>query len=130
MNAHPWLGTSATVEAVVGQEDTALSLRSGDVNVLGTPRLLAWLEEATFEVMSELVPAEHTTVGSHIDIRHRRPTPVGAQVVCMATVVSVDGARVECDVVAHHVTENGERVEDIARGTITRVIVDRQTFGS
>jgi fluoroacetyl-CoA thioesterase len=130
MGAHPWIGASATVQAVVHQHDTAVSLRSGDVNVLGTPRLVAWLEEATFGVLHELVSAEHTTVGTRIDVRHRRPTPLGAEVVCLATIVSVEGTQVVCEVVAHHVTEDGDRVEDIARGTITRAIVDRHNFGS
>ncbi len=129
MDGHPWLGASAEVRAVVDQHDTALALGSGDVQALGTPRLLAWLEKATFETVHELVSSEQTSVGTHVNVRHRRPTPVGAQVVCQAKVVAVDGSRVEYDVVAHQVDSDGERVEEIARGTMTRVVVDRRTFG-
>ncbi|MFI5100538.1 MAG: hypothetical protein ACHQE5_08495 [Actinomycetes bacterium] len=35
------------LEFVVGEPDTAVALGSGDVPVLATPRLLAWLEAAT-----------------------------------------------------------------------------------
>ena len=43
---------SASVTHVVGPDDTAAALGSGDLPVLGTPRLLAWCEEATVAAAS------------------------------------------------------------------------------
>ena len=38
---------TATLRFTVGEDDTALAVGSGALPVLGTPRLLAWLEAAT-----------------------------------------------------------------------------------
>ena len=40
-------GLEATQEHVVAENDTAAAVGSGDLPVLGTPRLLAWCEAAT-----------------------------------------------------------------------------------
>ena len=123
------LGAQGSAELVVSAYDTAIALRSGDVPVLGTPRLLALLEEATCEALRGALSAHRTSVGVAVDISHRRATPVGARVVAHASVVSTDKDRVVFEVHADHETPTGECVEDVARGRITRAIVDRDSFG-
>ena len=44
----------AELTFVVSERDTAVALGSGDVEVLGTPRLLAWLEAATLAAAADL----------------------------------------------------------------------------
>ena len=122
------IGAEGAAELLVSPEDTAIALGSGDVPVLGTPRLLALLEEATCEAVRGDLTADRTTVGSAVELSHRRPTPVGARVIARARVESRDGAQVVFEVHADHETAAGERVEMIARGRITRVIVDRGAF--
>ena len=122
------IGAEGTAELIVSPEDTAIALGSGDVPVLGTPRLLALLEEAACEALRGALPTDRTTVGSAVELSHRRPTPVGARVIAHARVASRDGAQVVFDVHADHETAAGERVEMIARGRITRVVVDRGSF--
>ena len=122
------IGAEGAAELLVSPEDTAIALGSGDVPVLGTPRLLALLEEATCEAVRGALTADRTTVGSAVELSHRRPTPVGARVIARARVESRDGAQVVFEVHADHETAAGERVEMIARGRITRVIVDRGAF--
>ena len=128
MNDSIEIGAEGTAELIVSPEDTAIALGSGDVPVLGTPRLLALLEEATCEALRGALPTDRTTVGSAVELSHRRPTPVGARVIAHARVASRDGAQVVFDVHADHETAAGERVEMIARGRITRVVVDRGSF--
>ena len=65
--------------------DTATALGSGDVDVLGTPRLLAWLEAATVEAARPHLGPGQTSVGTAVRIRHRRPTPVGGTVTVEAS---------------------------------------------
>ena len=55
-------GLAAKVVLKVGEEDTAVALRSGEVPVLATPRLIALCEEAALEAVAGLVPDGHTTV--------------------------------------------------------------------
>ena len=47
-------GASATVVHLVGSGDTARALGSGDLDVLGTPRLVAWCEQATVAALGAL----------------------------------------------------------------------------
>ena len=66
-------GVSAVVEMVVGEADTAIALRSGDVPVLGTPRLLALVEEASMMAVAGRLPPGHTTVGIRVQLDHLHP---------------------------------------------------------
>lgn len=122
------LGLQGSVEMVVTPQDTAIALRSGDVPVLATPRLIALLEEATCEALRGHVEPHHTSVGTAIQIVHRRPSSIGARVTAHAQVASVEGSRIVFDVRADHETAAGDVVESIARGHITRVVVDRDSF--
>lgn len=123
------VGTSGAAQLTVTAQDTAIALRSGDVPVLATPRLIALMEEATCEALSGSLDPHLTSVGTAVEVVHRRPTPLGARVHARARVASVEGSRIVFDVTADHETVAGERVESIARGQITRVIVDRDAFG-
>ena len=58
--------------------DTAVALGSGDVPVLATPRLIAWMEAATVRAVAAFLKTGQTTVGTAIRIEHRRPTRVEA----------------------------------------------------
>jgi fluoroacetyl-CoA thioesterase len=118
----PRPGASATVEAVVGQEDTALALGSGDVPVLGTPRVLALAERATLAAVAGLLESGETTVGAHVELDHRRPSFVGARVRVEATLSQVSGRRLTFE---FRVTEAGRVV---AAGSVSRVVVRRERF--
>lgn len=115
-------GRAAEVAHTVGLQDTAVALSSGDVGALGTPRLVAWLEEATCLALAPEVPAGWTSVGVRVEVDHQRASAVGAEVLASARVVSIDGSRVIFEV---HARE-GEK--QIARGMVTRAIVDKQGF--
>ncbi|MEV4276684.1 thioesterase family protein [Actinoplanes xinjiangensis] len=115
-------GLSARVELTVTDADTAQSLGSGDVPVLGTPRLLALAEAATVAATARQIPGGITTVGSRADVEHRAPTPVGRRVIAQATLTKVDGHRLLFDVTVH----DGDIL--VAEVRIERVVLDRQRF--
>ncbi len=119
-------GLSATLERTVTDEDTAASVGSGELPVLGTPRLLAWCEAATCAAVDESLTERQTSVGSRISLEHLAASPVGQRLSVTATVVYVDGRLVRFEVVASHTGD--EKV--IAHGEVTRVVVDRQRFMS
>ena len=123
-------GSRGAAEMVVGPADTAQALGSGDVAVLGTPRLVALLEQATCDALSGALTPDQTSVGSRVDVVHRRPTPIGARVHASATVIEVDESAVLFEVQADHRLDSGEVAERIMVGTITRVVVDRDAFAS
>ncbi|MGH3508080.1 MAG: thioesterase family protein [Nocardioidaceae bacterium] len=108
---------------VVEAHDTAAALGSGDLAVLGTPRLVAWLEEATCDAVAEAVGPTQTTVGTRVAVEHLKASPVGAQISLTATIRHVDGRLVRFEVVA----EDADGVL-VGHGEITRVRVDRERF--
>lgn len=122
------VGRQGRAEWKVTDADTAIALGSGDVPVLATPRLIALLEAATCAALDGQLQGDQTSVGTRVDVAHRRPTPRGARVDARATVISVDETRIMFDVTADHQESSGHRVEAICRGTITRVVVDRSSF--
>ena len=107
----------------VTDADTAAALGSGDVPVLATPRLIAWMEAATVRAAAAFLTGQ-TTVGTAIRIEHRRATPVGGSVEITATPSrNAAGSRLTFDVQA--IGGSGQLVP---AGQIDRAIVDRQRF--
>ena len=115
-------GLTARVALTVTDADTAQSLGSGDVPVLGTPRVLALAEAATVAATARLIPGGLTTVGTRAQVEHRAPTPVGRQVTANATLIEVDGRRLTFEVTVH----DGETLAAEVR--VERVLVDRGEF--
>jgi fluoroacetyl-CoA thioesterase len=110
------------VRLTVTQADTAEALGSGDLPVLGTPRLVALLEEAAVAVAKARLEEGQTTVGTRIDLQHLAPSAIGAVVEAHAELVEAEGRRLRFEVRA-----TMDDVE-IARGTHERAIVDAARF--
>lgn len=115
-------GSSGSAALVVSDADTALALGSGDVSVLGTPRVVALCEEAAVAAIVEFLPDGATSVGTNVTIDHLVATSVGATVAATVVVTRVDGRKVSFTLI---VREGGEVV---AEGTHTRVVVDKDRF--
>ena len=73
-------GLTAQVELTVTDADTAQAVGSGDVPVLGTPRVLALAEAATVAATAVGMPPGSTTVGTRVELEHLAPTVVGRTV--------------------------------------------------
>ncbi|MGZ4592735.1 MAG: thioesterase family protein [Actinomycetes bacterium] len=116
------VGARASLVREVGAGDTARALGSGDLEVLATPRLLAWCEAATLAAVGALEP-DRSTVGTRVELEHLRASAVGQQVELAAELVHVDGRLLRFEVAA--VDGSGVLV---GRAVITRVLVDRQRF--
>jgi hypothetical protein len=70
-------GLRATVRHVVTEADTAIKAGSGDVPVLGTPRLLALAEAACVAALEPHLDPGMTSVGTRVALEHRRASPAG-----------------------------------------------------
>lgn len=117
-----WLGARARVELTVTDADTAQALGSGDVPVLGTPRVLALAEAATVLATATRLPPGATTVGTRVELDHRTASAVGRTVAAEARLAKVDGRRLVFEVVVRDGTEV------VAEGRVERVLVDRHRF--
>ncbi|MFI7435410.1 thioesterase family protein [Micromonospora haikouensis] len=118
-------GRAARVELTVTDADTALAVGSGDVAVLGTPRVVALAEAATVAATAGALPPDGTTVGTRVELDHLAPTPVGRTVVALARLTDVDGRRL-----GFEVTVTDDAGQSVARGRVERVLVDRRRFAA
>ena len=118
----PEPGLEATVTATVTDSDTAVALGSGDVEVLGTPCVLALAEQAAVASVRDVLPAEQTSVGTWAEVFHSAPTRVGSEVTVQARLTSVNGNKLEFSIVVR------EGDQQVARVEHRRAIVDRARF--
>ena len=116
------------LEFDVTAADTARALGSGDVDVLATPRLIAWCEAATVAATAsgpDALPADRTSVGTRVRIDHLAATPVGGRVTVSAGLAHRDGRLLRFEVAA---SDRSGRV--VASGEIFRVVVERAGFAA
>src|ERR1700712_1656342 len=107
---------------VVGDDDTSLSMGSGDVPVLATPRLVALCEGATCAALGGQLQPGCTTVGMRVQIDHLHPTAVGQSVEAEAILDKIEGRRL---------TFTGSASDakgPLAAGKVTRVVVELEQF--
>lgn len=114
----------ATLTYVVTVQDTAEAVGSGSLPVLGTPRLLAWLEAATCACLAPVLVEGTTSVGTRMQVEHLAASPVGAEVEVSASSAYEDG-RLHRFTVSARDTRTGKV---LAAGEITRVVVDVERF--
>ena len=114
----------ATLSYVVTDDDTALAVGSGSLPVLGTPRLLAWLEAATCAALEPTLPDGSTSVGTRVQVDHLAASRVGATVEVSASSAYEDGRLHRFTVGARDAASG----KVLAAGEITRVVVDAERF--
>ena len=113
----------AQTTLLVTDADTARAVGSGDLPVLGTPRLVALAEQATVAAAQPLLAQGQTTVGTRVRFDHVYPTPVGGTVTASADLAHRDDRLLRFTVAAHDA--DGRLVGE---GEITRVIVNAERF--
>ncbi len=116
------IGLTGTLEKTVRKDDTAASVKSGVLEVLGTPVLAAFMEEASCLAVQEVLPSKTTTVGTYLQLEHKAPTPVGMEVQIEAKLVETKDR-----LLIFELTGKDEK-EAIGKGVHHRVIVDEKKF--
>lgn len=111
-------GLVGEARIVVGPADLASAIGSGTVDVYGTPAMIGLLETAAINAVDHLLPEGSASVGTHLDVRHLAPSPLGVEIVARAELVAVDGRRLTFRL------EASDPVDKIGEGTHERVIVD------
>ena len=118
------IGTKCQLEQTVTEELTAATVGSGLLPVFGTPFMAAMMENAAMTCLQNFLEEGQGSVGTHLEISHDAPTPIGMNVWAEAeiTAVSENGKRVDCTVKAWD--EKGP----IGSGTHTRAIIKNDKF--
>lgn len=114
----------ATLRFTVTEHDTALAVGSGSLPVLGTPRLLAWLEAATCAALDPALAPGETSVGTRVSLEHLAASPVGTEIDVTAATSYADGRLRRFTVAARHRADG----KVVASGEVTRVVVQAERF--
>ncbi|RRD28805.1 thioesterase family protein [Fusobacterium canifelinum] len=116
------VGMKLEVEKLVTDNDTAAKAASGAVEVLATPFMIAWMEEASLHLAQKGLEDGLTTVGTEVNIKHLKGTLVGKTVKIVSILKEIDRKKLVFDV---EVFEDGVVV---GTGTHTRFIIDPVKF--
>jgi len=122
MKSRPKVGTVGEFKFTVAPEHAIDFATDGMPAVLATPRLIGLLERTARETLQPFLEPNERTVGMEIEVRHLAPTPLGAQVTCLARVISAEGTTV-----TFHVEARDEH-EVIIRGLHKRAVIRVESF--
>ena len=116
------IGLTHKITRTVEPGYTAASLKSGLLEVLATPIMIAWMEECCMECVQPQLDEGFGTVGTLVNVTHEAPTPVGGEVTINCFLRQVDGRRLVFAV------EASDKGGIIGRGAHERFIVDGAKF--
>jgi predicted thioesterase len=117
-------GTKGYQELMVSVADTASAFSSGLVEVYATPAMIALMEKTCQLSVQPSLPEGFITVGTLVNIRHLKATPVGMTVTCESELVEQEGKKLVFKLVARD--EQGV----IGDGMHERYIVEVKSFMS
>ena len=115
----------AEVSVEVGEDNTAVAVGSGSLEVFGTPCMIALMEKATVNAVAPFLENDETTVGTQINVSHCKASAVGAVITARAELSEVQGRKLVFDVSA--VDDKGDVVGE---GRIERFVVFAERFMS
>lgn len=117
-------GIKGYQEIIVNENDTAKVHKSGTLNVLATPRMIALMEETAWKSVAEHLETGMGTVGIKMNVDHLAPTPVGMKVWCETVLTEVAGRKLVFSVAAF------DEAGKIGEGVHERFIVEEEKFQS
>ncbi len=115
-------GLSSRAQFKVKEEHGAAHIGSGTISVLATPWMIAFMEITARKMLDEHLPNTHTTVGTHVDVRHLAPSPIGAEVEARVKIISRENKRIHLSVELFY----GEI--QIGSGSHERFIIEKAKF--
>ena len=117
-------GLQHTSTISVSDNNTALTMGSGDMSVLATPALVALMENAAMLTVSTKLPEASTTVGGFIELSHLAPSFIGATIAATATLTEIKGRKLTFTIEAFE----GEKI--VGKAKHIRFIVEREKFSN
>lgn len=122
MSAKLDIGRTYSRQSRVEEWMTAEKAGNKGVDVLSTPMLVQLVEDAAMACIAPILESGEITLGTHVDLEHREPVPVGFIVRTEVEVVLIDGPRISFAVQVF------DEREQVAEGTHERYIIPREKF--
>lgn len=105
------------------EENSAKNMGSGDLDVLSTPSLVAFMENAAKNYLNKCLPEEMGSVGSNININHIAPTLIGNSITVRGKITEVIKEKI-----IKFSIEAYEKDKKIGDAEHTRVIINNTKF--
>jgi fluoroacetyl-CoA thioesterase len=106
----------------VEEQHSAVQAGSGGVAVLATPWMIAFMENAAFNLLESVLPDGFSSVGVLVEVRHLAPTPIGGEVRVLVEVTEVEDSGVSFGLRAW------DKSEQIGKGVHRRVVIEKDRF--
>lgn len=116
------VGIKGTKTEKVVKENTAEAVGSGMLPVYATPMMIALIEATASQSVAPFLEDGKSTVGTHLDISHSAPSPIGIEVTCETELIEIDRRRLVFTVVVR------DSAGEIGSGKHERFIVDNEKF--
>lgn len=116
------IGAVHEINVTVEKNMTAASMKSGNLDVLATPYMIALMEQASAELAQKYLPEGISTVGTMVNIAHLAATSMGASVKTVAELTDFDGRKATFKVEAY------DNAGLIGKGTHERFTIKVDSF--
>ena len=116
------IGAARQETVVVADNHATTFLGPEGPRVLMTPRMIGFMEGTCRNLVLAMLDPGHDTVGTHVNVYHRKAAPLGATVTFSAELTGVNKKRLEFAVKA----VMGDVV--VGEGTHERAIIDVREF--
>jgi len=122
MSAKLEIGRAYSLQSRVEEWMTAEKAGNKGVDVLSTSMLVQLVETAALACIEPVLGSELVSLGTHIDLEHHKPVPVGFIVRTEVEIVMVDGPRLSFAVAVF------DEREAVAEGTHERYLIEKAKF--
>ncbi len=83
---------------IVLENETAINIGSGGLEVFSTPMLAAFMENTAFNLVENKMEVGMTTVGTSLNLKHLKSNRVGDELLCECEIVGIDGKKIICNI--------------------------------
>src|SRR6266581_3126781 len=94
------IGSMRQDSILIGDTHAITFLGVAGPRVLSTPRMIGFMEFTCRDLVLDMLDPGHDTVGTHVNVYHRKAAPMGAAVVFHAELLAVNKRRLHFQVQA------------------------------
>lgn len=117
-------GVKGEQTKIVSLADTAKAYGSGLAEVFATPAMIAFMEQTAYKSIEAYLPKGYSSVGTSLNVQHKKATLPDREVLCQSEVIAVDGKKVKFVIKVYE----GEM--EIGTAEHTRYIINSADFMS
>ena len=116
------IGITGKKEFVIGQDDTAKVVGSGNLDVYATPAMIAHMENVAASSIEAYLEKGQSSVGTFINVKHLAAVKPGAVVTVESKLIDIDRKKMSFVIKVY------DKVGVIGEGSHQRFIIDAEKF--